>query len=552
MDNRRGQATVLAVVTVAVISVLGGSLLNHSFATSRENRMQQLQAEALYLAEGGLEDASGRFAQAIANFQIDPNAPCYPVADPCGSVPLITTFANGATASSVVEEAEALPRTISDPDDVSFFVKNYHVTTTVTMPGSSVQVRLHQIVERRVIFTFQHAIFYDQDLEWLPGADMTLSGRVHSNADLYINTHATLTVNTEYFRAAGKMYNHRKDDPSAPMFGAVEIKKAGTSSYPLMAGLDSDSGTWFTESQTRWNGTVKAGVHGVTQRAVPAVGSITPGGFYDSNANVKVVNGTITKNGVTLISGSTMPPNTITTNTTFYNNREAKYVKMTNINLRKLAGYHDCDNDGDEEQCYPNNLPSNGLLYATRNDVPGSQQPGIRLTNGGTIHRAGGLTVVSNAPIYMQGNYNTSSKKPAAVIADAVNILSNAWSDANSVVNNVNSGTPRTATATTVNAAFIAGVENTTVGQYNGGLENYPRFHERWSGTTLNITGSFVSLWESQIANGNWTYGQLGSNSQYTAPNRNWNYDTAFSSGTAMPPFTPFAVEMIKGAWWKE
>jgi len=61
-----------------------------------------------------------------------------------------------------------------------------------------------------------------------------------------------------------------------------------------------------------------------------------------------------------------------------------------------------------------------------------------------------------------------------------------------------------------------------------------------------------VSLWNSQIATGTWKYGAQGSNSQYTAPIRNWNYDTSFSSGTSMPPFTPWAVEIRKGAWWKQ
>jgi hypothetical protein len=66
------------------------------------------------------------------------------------------------------------------------------------------------------------------------------------------------------------------------------------------------------------------------------------------------------------------------------------------------------------------------------------------------------------------------------------------------------------------------------------------------------MTGSFVSLWASQIATGDWKYGQQGSNSQYTAPVRNFAYETSFSSGTSLPPFTPWAVEITRGAWWEE
>jgi hypothetical protein len=382
---------------------------------------------------------------------------------------------------------------------------------------------------------------------------MTLSGRVHSNSDIYIGSHALLTVDNEYLRSAGKIYNRRKDS-ATPMGGMVQIKEAGSSpaTFVAMAGLDSSSPTWLTESQTRWNGTVKTDVHGVTKRAVPVVASTAPGGFYDLNADVKVVNGTITKGGIPLVEGTDIPVGTIRTTTTFYNNREGKTVKMTEIDLRKLAGYAASDTTAPS---FPNRLPSNGLLYATRTDALSSQQPGIRLVNGQVIERAAGLTVVTNDPLYIQGHFNIpvdsdgngtfdKPKKPTAVIADAANLLSVNWNDANST----SSLTSRVAQPTTVNAAFIAGIKATAGSQYSGGLENYPRFHENWTNQTLSITGSFVSLWDSQIATGNWVYG----NPQYTAPLRNWYYDTSFSSGTSMPPFTPYAVEMVKGAWWKE
>lgn len=546
--NTRGQTVVLAYMAVLVMTVLGGSLLTNSFTANRDASNQQIQADLLYLAEGGLEDAIGRFAQAIANFQIDPNVVQYPAAGT-----LNTAFSNGATASSVVTEAEAAPRSVADPDGIAIFEKNYRIRTTVTHPTVARTMVLNQIVKRRMIYTFQHAIFYDNDLEWLPGPDMTLSGRVHSNADIYIGTHNLLTVDNEYLRAAGKIFNRRKDS-SGVMAGTVQIRVAGSSpsSFVAMSGLDSDDATWQADSQTRWNGTVRTDVHGVTQRAVPVVGSTAPGGFYDVNADVRIVNGTITKGGVALVEGTDIPVGTITTTTTFFNNRENKNVRMTEINLRKLAGYSATDTTSPS---FPNRLPSNGLMYATRSDAASNEQPGIRLVNGAVIERAAGLTIVSNDPMYIQGHYNVPTdsdgngtldkpKKPTAVIADAVNILSVNWNDAN----DTSSLSSRVAQPTTVNTAFIAGIKPTGGSQYSGGLENYPRFHEDWTSKTLSITGSFVSLWDSQIATGNWVYGGM----QYKAPLRNWNYDTSFSSGTTMPPFTPYAVEMVKTAWWQE
>ena len=62
------------------------------------------------------------------------------------------------------------------------------------------------------------------------------------------------------------------------------------------------------------------------------------------------------------------------------------------------------------------------------------------------------------------------------------------------------------------------------------------------------IAGSFVALWNSQIATGNWVYG----NPQYTAPRRVWAYESSFASGSNLPPFTPWVVQMDRGAWWEE
>ncbi|PIQ83196.1 MAG: hypothetical protein COV75_08655 [Candidatus Omnitrophica bacterium CG11_big_fil_rev_8_21_14_0_20_63_9] len=544
MSNRRGQTMVLAYVAVFVITVLGGSLLNHSLTSTRHNDIDQLYSETFYLTEGGVEDASAKFAQAIANFQVDANTVRYPAV---GS--LVTTFASGGTASSVITEAEPAPRTIVDPDDTAVFVKNYEIVTTAQHPlNANISVTLHQVVGRRIIYTFQHAVFYDADLEWLPGPNMTLSGRVHSNSDMYLGTHNILTVDSEYLRAVGSIYNRRKDS-TQDMNGSVQILKAGSSpaTYPVMS-IDSSSPTWFADSQTTWSGTVKSGVHGVVKRSVPVVGSTQPGGYYDTNADVKVVNGTLTKGGVTLMDGSNpacntdttycVPPGTITTVTTMKNNRENAYVRMTNIDIGRLGG------GTYGGKTYPSQMPANGLVYATRDDAPSGQQPGVRLVNGSEVKRAGGLTVVSNDPVYVQGNYNTVSKKPCAVIGDAMNLLSNNWNDANSA----SSLSSRPATGTTINAAFIAGINTTTTGQYNGGLENYPRLHEKWDGQTLTIQGSFVSLWNSQIGTGPWSYGGM----QYTAPIRNWAWDTSFGSGTNLPPFTPWSVEMDRGAWWRQ
>jgi len=536
-NKRKAQAIILAYFTIVFFTLLFAPLFTKIMSERVALGRQRLEKEVFYLAEGALEDAINQFMSAIANFQISPDVSRYPAS---GNITTIyqnsTAFPNGAVVYSVVNQAESGMRQITDPDGTVVKVKAYVVNSTCQHPlDSSVTISLNQAVLLRVIYTFQHAVFYADDLEILPGPNMNFTGRIHSNKDMYLDSENTLTLNSEYVRSAGNIYNRRKDSPQGQP-GDARIKRAGTGAYFYMDGLDSDDPDWFTESQSRWHGSVKSSVHGVTKLSVPIVGSIQPDGYYANNANIKIENGVIKQGNQTLVEGQDIPTGTIVTDTDFYNNREGKYIRMTNLDLKKLAGA-----DGGYPG-YPNHLPTNGLIYATRNDTGTNEQPGIRLINGSEIYRSGGLTIVSNVPVYIQGDYNTINKKPTAVIADAVNLLSNNWNDTNST----RSLSYRTATNTTVNTAFIAGIDNTTQGHYNGGLENYPRLHENWSGKTLTIRGSFVQLWNSQIAQGAWQYG----NPQYTAPNRNWDYDSDFNINN-MPPFTPWAVEAQRSAWWK-
>ncbi|MFC1699293.1 hypothetical protein ACFL1I_04965 [Candidatus Omnitrophota bacterium] len=557
--HNKGQALVLAYVVLIFLTVLIAAFLHRAVTENRLSQRQRWTQEVIYLAEGGIEDAVSQFAQDIANFAVAADIPIWPaqpdpVPDP--PIPHTTTYTsfNNATVDSLITRMEAVDRIENIESGAVAYTRNYEVVATAQHPSEpSIAVTLHQVVGRRLIPAFQHAVFYDRDLEILPGPDMDFAGRIHSNEDIYIGTNNTLTVDSMYLRSAGEIFNERKNDGSS-MPGTVDIRvtapEGDPPTYQAMDGLDSNSPTWTAESQTRWQGTVMSAVHGVTRLSVPQVQSIQPGGFYASQANVVITNDTISQGGTDLVAGVDVPADTVTSHTDFYNNRENRNIKMTNLDLQKLAGYATPAEYAAGTPSFPNHLPNNGLLYATRDDAGGGFQPGVRLINGVEIVQnpvadRDGLTVVSNDPVYIQGDYNTEAKKPAAVIGDALNILSSAWdndSDSNLHVND------RDAAITTINTAFVAGIDDTSGGNYNGGLENYPRMHERWTGMDLNIRGAFLALWNSQVATGEWQYG----NPQYTAPIRNWDYDLDFNDPAHLPPFTPWAVEMNRVAWWQQ
>jgi len=151
------------------------------------------------------------------------------------------------------------------------------------------------------------------------------------------------------------------------------------------------------------------------------------------------------------------------------------------------------------------------------------------------------LSVVSQNPVYIQGNYNTTYDNPAAIFADSINILSSNWADSRSS----QSLSSRTARDTTVNSAFFTGIVPTAGANYSGGVENLPRFLENWTGYSFTYRGSMVVMFSSQTSTGRWVYG----GNYYTAPNRNWAFDTQFLDATRLPPGTP-SVRAIRRANW--
>lgn len=179
---------------------------------------------------------------------------------------------------------------------------------------------------------------------------------------------------------------------------------------------------------------------------------------------------------------------------------------------------------------------------------------GVRVRNGEQLRATTatppaikGLTIISDQAAYIQGHYNRDDLpgqvwKPASFLVDTLNVLSENWrtitdAESGSMVDN------RIALDTRINTALLAGTTTTgnqegTAGQggnYNGGLENYPRLHERWSGRTLTYKGSFVSLARPRRSNSDWP----NTGVIYNAPTRDWSYDVRFNDPDNLPPLAP-------------
>lgn len=488
-------------------------------------------------------------------------------------------------ATSFVTEDPSNPAMITIPPGERYqnlTAQEYQYTTTAIARDSrdNVEAILELNFKSRLVPLFQFAAFYNKDLEILPGPNMTLTGPVHTNGDLYLNSDNTLTVQGQ-ITTAGALYRGRKNQNTAS--GTVRVYDPSSA---RALGTTGSRRQILASNVTSWNNMIQLGVPVVT---VPEPEELdpAPGRSYWDRADLRVVlrlNNThvpqaievrTTANTVDSTASSALTGcsgtaggdfgsnRAVNSNNTLYNNREGKFIRMLNVDMRNFL------------QCLYlnptilgarslNDSTEGGLVFHFSVSGPDSSSSasryGVRIFNAAQLRATSsaaplpvGMTLVTDGAIYLQGDFNSTNKIPAAALVDSFNVLSNNWLDSRSTQTLSN----RTPTNTTQQLALLAGTDTTggqegSAGQggaYNGGLENYPRFHENWNGAvTFTYRGSFVSLNRPRRVNGAWVFGAP----HYTAPVRNWNYDTAFNVAQNLPPMTPRFVYLQQQLFVRE
>jgi len=539
LKSERGVATLIALLMMGMLLLIGLAALSTSDdeITIAGNEMQEMRA--FYAAEAGLEKATALLQSEYDSTGVPPTIM------PSGS----ETVNDCDVVYTSADEGAAVQRPLSQGAlaGLNALVKTFTVTSTGTSDIDNSQVALSQQFEVALVPIFQFAVFYGTDLEIAPGADMNLIGRVHSNGNLYLQANSTLNMSS-FVTASGDILHGRKGPGSAGT-GDVRIKDAYGNFVTMKDGtdwLDADDSKWYDSSVGRWGGRVQDASHGVTDLNLPLTNTDDPhklierddGTNPDSYENKATL---VIKDGVAMrlmedgtwqnVTASMVADGVITyTSNKFYDQREAKWVDCTELDVNKMydEGYG----------------PTNGVVYFS-DEVSGSTDwPALRLKNGAELD--GGLSVVSENPMYTLGNFNSVNKKPASLMADAVTFLSNNWASGGYDAKSTLTKTNRPANNTTVNASYLTGNVETTSTDYSGGFENLPRFLEDWSsGRTLSWKGSAVNLWNSIQAIGTWT------GTYYNPPVRDWQYDTDLDDPNKLPPETP-VVRIFQRVGWKQ
>ena len=403
---------------------------------------------------------------------------------------------------------------------------------------------MKQEIQIASIPLFEFEVFYALDMEICPGAGgLTFNGRVHDNGTIYCQPSSPNAVTfLDHVTAAQKILPTASPNDS-------NVRTLGTIVY---------------QAEHDWNVSSLNLPLGISNNPtnLHALIDIPPGSesansllglqrFYNKADLIILVSNT----NVTATSGaynnfSTSPPwssisSFVQTNITSYDKREGKSIQATQIDLQNFNSAY----NGLTTQL---GRPVKTLYVADLRSTDSTTLSGVKLINGQTLP-ANGLTIATYNPLYVKGHYNapagalgptnTTGTAPAALIADAITVLSVVWNDPDA---DKRLNTPaRVASDTTINAAVLGGIVPSANGNYSGGVENFLRLLEDWTSRTLTFNGSMVALFPSQIATAYW-----GNNNDISnPPRRAYAFDTNFKDYAKLPPGTPEVRTMIHASW---
>jgi hypothetical protein len=455
-----------------------------------------------------------------------------------------------------------------------FYLASADVSLPMALEGTYATVKVRRVFRKETKSPWEHAIFFMDTLEIQPTPLFTVTGPVHTNADLY-TARSTVTFADQVDYGLSWTINYHPQDPrygvvtpGAPTWPAGLPPSRGNQQNPL--GMDST--TLFDAIPGNDN---DDGYHEIIEQPV----GTQPDPLADirvyNQAGVRVIvdaSNSVTikrrlSNGseVVVTAASTGSDKQIydvfnaavSTGSLIQDNREGAQVRLVNVDMGVISqAMSGSDLTG---------TGFNGIIYVadtSADPAGGTPKRGVRLLNGGVMP-VGGISVATENPLYIQGDYNTGTnggtqplsnlgdptqptvsgytRQPCAVMADSVNILSNSWTDAGSFLGLAS----RVASPTTVNTAILSGVVATKDDVFSGGVENFPRLQEDWTGQNFTYYGSMVELFGSKQGTGSW-----GQANVYAAPNRRWFFDTNFLASP--PKGIPALISYNRDKWYTE
>ena len=622
LGDERGIALIVYLFVLATMSALAVAAIqitNLGLLTSESYRTGQ---KAFYSAEVGLDLAVNAIVEEFEDLVPYTTSLDDPNADADGFI----TVENYRDYKVRYKVTNPLKKYLYQSSVGSSFIFHHAHTYDIEATATSLKDSSREFLKERIRILetplVQYFMFYGQtgggaDLELFPGPEMNMWGRIHSNGDIYIGSSGDgrggfSRINLRNYDDQGNLSPHLM---SASGKITTQFKYSGQSFDNTVFVKTSNEGTTFSptealpptidksnesEQESRFNDYVLVNE---PKFVTPSISLIERGGFYEKraknpktnkidsiiitgtgglgsgNIEVSVSRPTLTNVTDLIKTGRTTSGNSIPglpfpiiqeTRNAFEDCREDdRSVDTTDIDINALQRWYVA-----YLASQGLSLGGNGILVYTSRSPDSSftnhngNLQAIRLVRIDRFHSIPELldetTLVTDNPLYVQGDFNSINTKGVALVSDAFNILSNDFVNHYPGYGSIPPNGGKVCgygqavlfyyfrgSETTVNAAIFTGNVHNRVTDGDG-AHVFPRFHEWWhvkpnfpyKASVLNILGSFINLWTSKQANSEWC---PAGGDCYSAPIRNWGWDVRFQDPNFWPPFVPsvFSVEIV-------
>jgi len=578
----QGYALIIVMVFVGLALIVLASVMNFGKSTAMQADRNNLFTVSSAASEGATELVLAQMANDFYNQALQstnsymtnsllPNATNWPVKFSFGN-PNNTSAVTYVTMYPLNWTTNWAALFSTNAAGLHAFIANCSATSTATVTNQlyNVSAGVQLQFQLAAIPVFQYAIFYNLNMEIDPGAAMTVNGPVFSNGGIWagspfltfagpvaavgiIATNATDPFSTGYTGGGGPTFQNGLS-PNSP---SVALPIGTTNDPNALRSLLSLPTNGITPNSST------GAMYFVNQADIiisNSASGVIAAYFQDSNnvsrlTSIPYDSTQIILNLLTLTL-TTNASYSFATNASFYDYREGKTVQAVQFDVGAFNAWL----GGLSGSVYNAQLHADAAHYIDSvyvyNGATASNTtlPAVRVADGAALP-SHGLTVITPDPLYVMGNYNATGSSlnngtnvantvPAALIADAITILSANWND-HSYTNGY-ALSSRTPTNTTINAAAYEGIVPTNGTNYSGGVENFIRLLENWGASSpLTYNGSIVVMFPSKYATNYWK--PVGN--YYNPPKRNWAFDLNFQTQNGLPPLTPELRAVFRQGW---
>lgn len=197
--SERGAALAVAMIIVAILSVIALTALAFSSTEARIAGSDLQRTQTFYATESAMEKMTNDFSNLFRRKMTPTTADLYTITS---SYPTALT-AEGFTFNQTLEEDTArlnelravqnLPSNIYPRINIAegpyaglyASIIPYKMSSTASRPATRSEVKLEREFNNYLVPLFQFGMFSNEDIEIHPGPLMTFNGRIHTNRNIY-------------------------------------------------------------------------------------------------------------------------------------------------------------------------------------------------------------------------------------------------------------------------------------------------------------------------------------------------------------------------------